>query len=90
MRRSVCRPLISLLLAIAPILTSNRSSAQVQEPLPAPQTPHLIFSTYLGGSLACATCPGRTFAQNAASDAQGNTYVTGATECPMEESPLGA
>jgi hypothetical protein len=69
-----------LLLAIAPILTSNRSSAQVQEPLPAPQTPHLIFSTYLGGSLACATCPGRTFAQNAASDAQGNTYVTGATE----------
>ena len=47
-----------------------------------PATPHLIFSTYLGGPTPCATCPGRTFAQNAASDAQGNTYVTGATDPP--------
>ncbi|MCX5810023.1 MAG: SBBP repeat-containing protein [Proteobacteria bacterium] len=41
----------------------------------------LIFSTYLGGSTPCATCTtAHTFAQNTASDSQGNTYVTGATE----------
>jgi len=80
MRQIVCRPAISLLLAIIPILASNRLSAQVQEPLQVPGTPQLIFSTYLGGLTPCATCPDRTFAQNAGSDAQGNTYVTGATE----------
>ncbi len=39
----------------------------------------LIYSTYLGGSIPCI--PGGspvTFAQNAASDAQGDAYVTGA------------
>ena len=80
MRQIVCRPVISLLLAISPILASNRLSAQVQEPLQVPGTPQLILSTYLGGLTPCATCPDRTFAQNAGSDAQGNTYVTGATE----------
>ena len=80
MRQIVCRPAVSLLLAIIPILASNRLSAQVQGPLQVPGTPQLIFSTYLGGLTPCATCPDRTFAQNAGSDAQGNTYVTGATE----------
>ena len=43
-------------------------------------TPHLIFSTYLGGSKCCLPgCSALTFAQNAAVDTQGNTYVTGAT-----------
>ena len=49
--------------------------------LAARQTPQLVFSTYLGGSIPCV--PGAspiTFAQNAACDAQGNTYVTGATQ----------
>ncbi|MGA3053349.1 MAG: SBBP repeat-containing protein [Candidatus Korobacteraceae bacterium] len=81
-RRIVCHAVVGLGLVISAMLASDCSFAQAQEqePLPMPQTPQLIFSTYLGGSLACATCPGRTFAQNAASDAQGNTYVTGATE----------
>jgi len=44
-------------------------------------SPSLIFSTYLGGSQPCPTCTSaHTYAQNAASDALGNTYVTGATE----------
>jgi len=46
-------------------------------------TPNLIFSTYLGGVKLCDSCDGgspHTFAQNAASDSQGNTYITGATE----------
>ncbi len=43
-------------------------------------TPHLIFSTYLGGSKCCLPgCSALTFAQNAAIDTQGNSYVTGAT-----------
>jgi hypothetical protein len=47
----------------------------------APPSPGLIFSTYLGGSQPCPTCTSAlTYAQNAASDALGNTYVTGATE----------
>ena len=52
-----------------------------QAPWSPPQTPDLVFSTYLGGSKACF--PGGsplTFAQNAACDTQGNTYVTGATQ----------
>ena len=79
-RRIVCHAAVGLGLVISAMLASDCSFAQAQEPLPVQGTPQLIFSTYLGGSLACATCPGRTFAQNAASDAQGNTYVTGATE----------
>ena len=48
---------------------------------PAATSPSLIFSTYLGGSQPCPGCTtARTFGQNAASDAAGNTYVTGATE----------
>ena len=79
-RRIVCNPVVSLCLAIAAILASDRSSAQLQEPLPLPGTPHLIFSTYLGGTTPCDGCSdARTFAQNAGSDAQGNTYVTGAS-----------
>ncbi len=46
------------------------------------ESPSLIFSTYLGGSTPCDSCgpTTHTFAQNTASDTQGNTYVTGATE----------
>jgi hypothetical protein len=79
-RRMVCHPVVSLGLVIAAILASDCSFAQVQETLPAPGTPQLIFSTYLGGLTPCASCADdRTFAQNAGSDAQGNTYVTGGT-----------
>ena len=40
----------------------------------------LVFSTYLGGSVPFVSGGNAfTFAQNAACDAQGNTYVTGAT-----------
>jgi hypothetical protein len=59
MRQIACRSVISLLLAIIPILASNRLSAQVQGPLQVPGTRHLIFSTYLGGLTPCATCPVR-------------------------------
>ena len=79
-RRVVCHPVVGLGLVIAAILASNCSFAQVQEPSPAQGTPQLIFSTYLGGLTPCASCADdRTFAQNAGSDAQGNTYVTGGT-----------
>jgi hypothetical protein len=45
-----------------------------------PQTSSLIFSTYLGGSVPCVSGGSAfTFAQNCTCDAQGNTYVTGAT-----------
>lgn len=44
------------------------------------QAPRMIFSTYLGGSTPCDSCTStHTFAQNAASDTAGNTYVTGAS-----------
>lgn len=43
------------------------------------QTRHLVFSTYLGPKTP-PTGHAHTFAQNCASDAQGNTYVTGATD----------
>ena len=50
----------------------------------APHGPHkhrTWSSTFLGGSIACANCSDvRTWGLNAASDAQGNTYVTGATK----------
>ncbi|MFA6034659.1 MAG: hypothetical protein WC889_17300 [Myxococcota bacterium] len=43
--------------------------------------PHLIFSTYIGGSQKCAGClDAFTFALNSASDSSGNTYVTGLTQ----------
>jgi hypothetical protein len=51
-----------------------------QGPWRPPATPQLVFSTYLGGSQPCDGCTdAHTFALNAASDALGNTYVTGAT-----------
>jgi len=47
----------------------------------APSRWRLAFSTYLGGSTPCVMGGAPlTFAQNAASDAQGDTYVTGATQ----------
>jgi large repetitive protein len=48
-----------------------------------PTSPSLVFSTYLGGSSSFAGNPPYaplTFAQNAACDALGNIYVTGATQ----------
>ena len=59
-RRMVCNPVVSLCLVITAILASDCSFAQAQEPLPAPGTPQLIFSTYLGGWTPCADlqrCP---------------------------------
>jgi len=62
------------------LLCNGHAAAQAQAPWPLWRTPHLIFSTYLGGSTPCASCDSaHTFAQNAASDPEGNTYVTGAT-----------
>jgi hypothetical protein len=75
-RRAICKPVNRLFLAISAILCIGHLSAYAQA-----RPPHLVFSTYLGGSIPCG--PGvspLTFAQNAASDAQGNTYVTGATQ----------
>lgn len=75
-RRVMRSPVACLLLVLTAMLGVGYSSAQAQA-----QTRHLVFSTYLGGSNACF--PGGsplTFAQNAACDAQGNTYVTGATQ----------
>ena len=44
------------------------------------QTRHLVFSTYLGGKTPVVSGGSAdTFAQNCACDAQGNTYVIGAT-----------
>jgi hypothetical protein len=59
-------------LLIAVILVVSYSFAYAQT-----QTRHLVFSTYLGGSTPVQA---RTFAQNCACDAQGNVYVTGATD----------
>ena len=43
--------------------------------------PYLVFSTYLGGATPFASGnDALTFAQNTASDTQGNIYVTGATQ----------
>ncbi len=65
-----------MLLAITAIFCNGHLSAFAQA-----RSPHLVFSTYLGGAIPCG--PGvspLTFAQNAASDTSGNTYVTGATQ----------
>jgi hypothetical protein len=70
-----------LRLAIAAIACGGCSLVFAQTSSLGVATPHLVFSTYLGGSTACTDCSDvRTFAQNAASDAWGNTYVTGATK----------
>ena len=73
-RRVMPIPIACLMLVITTILGVGYSSAQSQ------QTRRLVFSTYLGGSLPFVSGGNPlTFAQNAACDAQGNTYVTGAT-----------
>ena len=88
MRRSVgtIRPVahvpfaFALLLAIPALVCGCCSSVSAQGFSWGEATPYLVFSTYLGGSTPCMDCSDvRTFAQNAASDAWGNTYVTGAT-----------
>ncbi len=80
MRRVRLSPVAWLLLAIAAILGGGYASAQAQALRSAGQTPHVVFSTYLGGSVPFVPhSSALTFAQNAACDAQGNTYVTGAT-----------
>ena len=78
MRRVLCHPSVCLLLVITALLCTDRTPAQAQPPWPFWGTPHLIFSTYLGGSTSFdpSTSP-YTFAQNTASDPEGNTYVTG-------------
>ncbi len=83
MIRGVIRsPVAGVMLVILAILSVGYSScAHAPASWSALQTPQLVFSTYLGGSTACF--PGGsplTFAQNAACDAIGNTYVTGATQ----------
>ena len=91
-RRIILSPVTYLMLVITAILVvgclSNRGATKkaatlANEPAPRParQTPYLVFSTYLGGSKACF--PGGialTFAQSAACDTHGNTYVTGGTQ----------
>ena len=79
-RRVILSPVAGLMLVITAILGLGYSSAQAQAPGPGQPTPHLVFSTYLGGSVPFVSgASALTFAQNAACDAQGNTYVTGAT-----------
>jgi hypothetical protein len=70
---NILRPAAYLL--IIAILGVSYSSAHAQT-----QTRHLVFSTYLGPTTPPSSGHGHTFAQNCASDAQGNTYVTGATD----------
>lgn len=74
--------LVTALLAIT-VIPSGGGQSSIQEGHTPPPGSHpcLVFSTYLGGSVPFD--PGSkalTFAQNAASDAQGNIYVTGATQ----------
>ena len=79
-RRVIHNPVACLMLVITAILSVGYSSAQAQASGSGRQTPHLVFSTYLGGSVPFVSgAIALTFAQNAACDAQGNTYVTGAT-----------
>ena len=81
-RRVICNPVVPLLVVITAILDNSHPSAHAQAQSSIGQTPYLIFSTYLGGSKSCDDCGGstHTFAQNAASDHEGNTYVTGGTK----------
>ena len=72
--------LVTMLLVI-PVIPGGWGQSQESQEVVTLKTPRLIFSTYLGGSTPCASCGSAlTFAQNAAGDAQGNTYVTGATQ----------
>lgn len=73
-RQVILSPVVCLMLMITIILGVCSSPVQAQ------QTSSLVFSTYLGGKTPYdPNVDPFTFAQNAASDAQGNTYVTGAT-----------
>ncbi|MFI5331671.1 MAG: hypothetical protein ACHQ2F_11685 [Desulfobaccales bacterium] len=80
-RRVIHSPVACLMLVITAILSVGYSScAHAPASWSARQAQQLVFSTYLGGSIPWM--PGAspiTFAQGAACDAQGNTYVTGAT-----------
>ena len=83
MKRLTCMLVIAAILAVG-CLSTRAAIKMVATNAPAPgsggPTPHLVFSTYLGGSVPFVpTSSALTFAQNAACDAQGNTYVTGAT-----------
>ena len=80
-RQFICNPVVRLLVVVTAILCYAHSSAHAQESRIAGMvTPNLIFSTYLGGKTPCQSCSSAdTFAQNTATDAEGNTYVTGAT-----------
>lgn len=66
------------LLLVIVLVASLGSHAQSQLSSQPQGKPSLIFSTTLGG-FNCNCDNPRTFAQNTGSDAEGNTYVTGAT-----------
>jgi len=71
----------ALWLIVAAIACGGCPSVVAQTSVRGAAARNLVFSTYLGGSTACADCSdARTYAQNAASDASGDTYVTGATK----------
>jgi hypothetical protein len=71
---------VVLLLIIVTLCSCSQSHNSGAPPPGVSLAPSLIFSTYLGGTTPCASCSNAlTFAQNTASDANGNTYVTGAT-----------
>ncbi len=81
MKPGVMRTPTSFLLLLIAILGGGYSSAQGQPLRSARPAARLVFSTYLGGKTPCvANGSPLTFGQNAACDAQGNTYVTGATQ----------
>lgn len=68
-------------LLVSGMLVAGPSSPRSQASQGPAQAPHLVFSTFLGGSTACADCSDiRTWGLNAASDARGNTYLTGGTK----------
>jgi len=74
-------PAACLILVITAIFGAGQASVQAQPLRSAQPAGSLVFSTYLGGSTPCVSSVSpHTFAQNAASDAQGNTYVTGGTQ----------
>ena len=86
-RRVILSPVAGLLLVITAILGIGYSScanapfAHAPAPRSALETSSLVFSTYLGGSVPFVSgSSALTFAQNAASDTLGNTYVTGGTQ----------
>lgn len=78
--QSLCSSILCLAGVIAAMLGVGGALGEVQAATSA-QTPSLVFSTYLGGSVPFASqCNAQTFAQNTACDASGNIYVTGGTQ----------